>query len=51
MTSHESLRASMQGNVALPSKSHMLETNNKLVFEQKCCTCDRAALDCWQLTL
>lgn len=50
MTSHESLRASMQGNVALPSKSHMPETNNKLVSEQKCCTHGCAGLDGWQLT-
>ena len=45
MTSRESVRASMQGNVAQPSKSHMPRTNNKLVFEWKCCTCNRAMLD------
>lgn len=44
MTSRESVRASMQGNVAQPSKSHMRRTNNKLVSKWKCCTCNCAML-------
>lgn len=51
MTSPESVRASMQGNVAQPSKSHMSKTNNKLVSEWKCCTCNCAVMFCWQTDL
>lgn len=52
MTSPKSVRASMQGNVAQPSKSHMSRTNNKLVFEWKCRTCNCCeVLDCWQTNL
>jgi len=46
MTSRESVRASMQGNVAQPSKSHMSKTNNKLVSEGKCRTCKCVMLAC-----
>lgn len=51
MTSRELVRASMQGNVAQPSKSHMSKTNNKLVSEGKCRTCKCVMLDCWQTNL
>lgn len=45
MTSRESVYASMQGNVAQPSKSHLPKTNNKLVAEWRNCTCNGAVLD------